>query len=80
MSLLPFTQKSNDVLVAARNRAIEGQHPELLPQHLFVALLGPEVGLRPVLERAGLVAESLSGIEDAAEALVAGLPKAVGGA
>jgi len=79
MSMLPFTQKANDALLAARNRALEGQHPELLPQHLFAALLTPEMGLRPVLERAGLAAEAATGLQDGAEALLNSLPKAVGG-
>ncbi len=80
MSLLPLTQKANDALVGARNRAMEGQHPELLPQHLFAALLTPEMGLRPVLERSGLATESVSALLDGAEALLAKLPKALGGA
>ena len=80
MSLLPFTQKANDALVAARQRAVQDQHPELVPQHLFNALLTPEAGLRPLLERAGLSPESLQGLADAAEELVTRLPRAVGGA
>jgi ATP-dependent Clp protease ATP-binding subunit ClpB len=79
MSQLPFTQKANDALVAAREKAIEGQHPELLPQHLFLALLAPEMGLRPVLERAGLQAESTKGLVDGAEDLINRLTKAIGG-
>jgi len=79
MSLLPFTQKANDALVAARNRALAGPHAELLPQHLFAALLLSEVGLRPVLEQAGLVGEAAQGLEAGAEALLDKLPKAVGG-
>jgi ATP-dependent Clp protease ATP-binding subunit ClpB len=80
MSQLPFTQKANDALVAARQRAIEGQHPELLPQHVFQALLVPEVGLRPVLERAGLTGDALNGLADGADGLLDGLSKAIGGA
>ncbi len=80
MSLLPFTQKANDVLVAARERAVRDQHPELVPQHLFAALLNPEAGLHPLLERAGLTPESIQGLEGAAEALLSKLPRAVGGA
>jgi len=80
MSLLPFTQKANEALVAARERAVADQHPELLPQHLFLALLAPEAGLRPLLERAGLAPASQQGLLDAAEDLVAKLPRAVGGA
>ncbi|HNX31360.1 MAG TPA: AAA family ATPase [Holophaga sp.] len=80
MSQLPFTQKANDVLVSAREKAIQGQHPELLPQHVFLALLAPEIGLRPVLERAGLEAEAQKGLADGAESLVDHLSKAIGGA
>jgi len=80
MTMLPFTQKSNDTLVAARNLAVENQHPELLPQHLFAALLAPEVGLRPLLERAGAGAEKMQGLADAADDVVDKLPKAIGGA
>ncbi|WP_243286675.1 ATP-dependent chaperone ClpB [Geothrix terrae] len=80
MSLLPFTQKANDALVAARERAVADQHPELVPQHLLLALLAPEAGLRPLLERAGLAPESTQGLVDAADDLVAKLPRAVGGA
>jgi ATP-dependent Clp protease ATP-binding subunit ClpB len=77
--MLPLTQKANEALVAARDKAVAGQHPELLPQHLFSALLAPDMGLRPVLERAGLEPESLNGLVDAADALLDALPKAIGG-
>jgi len=79
MSLLPLTQKANDVLVAAQQRAARDRHPELVPQHLLGALLAPEAGLHPLLERAGLTQEATQGLNDAAEALVAKLPRAVGG-
>ncbi|MBI1752888.1 MAG: AAA family ATPase [Acidobacteria bacterium] len=80
MSLLPFTQKANDALVAAQQRAAQDHHPELVPQHLFWALLSQEAGLWPLLERAGQSQESIQALADAAEALVAKLPRAVGGA
>ena len=64
MAMLPLTQKANEALVGARDKAVAGQHPELLPQHLFAALLEPDMGLRPVLERAGLAAEALDGLVD----------------
>ena len=80
MAQLPFTQKANTALVAARDQAIHGQHPELLPQHLFVALAAPEIGLKPVLERAGLDSEAQKGLVDGAQELVDRLPKAIGGA
>ena len=80
MSLLPFTQKANDALVAAQQRAARDHHPELVPQHLLGALLEPGVGLQPLMEKAGLAPESVLGLTEAAEALVAKLPRAVGGA
>jgi ATP-dependent Clp protease ATP-binding subunit ClpB len=80
MAMLPFTQKANEALVSARNAALAGQHPEILPQHLFVALLAPETGLRPILEKAGLGPDSLKGVLDAAEAALQSQPRAVGGA
>ncbi|MBK7294600.1 MAG: AAA family ATPase [Holophagaceae bacterium] len=80
MSLLPFTQKANDAVVAAQQRAARDQHPELVPQHLFGTLLSTEAGLHPLLERAGLGPESIQGLAEAAEALIAKLPRAVGGA
>jgi ATP-dependent Clp protease ATP-binding subunit ClpB len=79
MSLLPFTQKANDALVAAKQRAVADQHPELVPQHLFGALLAPEAGLHALLERAGQSPEAIQGLSEAAEALIAKLPRAVGG-
>jgi ATP-dependent Clp protease ATP-binding subunit ClpB len=77
--MLPFTQKANEALVEARDRAAAGQHPELLPQHLFAALLKPDMGLRPVLEKAGLGQEAVGGLVDGADGLLEGLPKAIGG-
>jgi ATP-dependent Clp protease ATP-binding subunit ClpB len=79
MSQLPFTQKANDALVAARDKALQGQHPELLPQHLFLALMAPAMGLKAVLERAGLAAESQQGLVTGAEELLDRLTKAIGG-
>ncbi|MBP1773942.1 MAG: protein disaggregation chaperone, partial [Holophagaceae bacterium] len=79
MSLLPFTQKANDALVTARQRALQDQHPELVPQHLFLALMASEAGLHPLLERAGLDPSAIQGLADGAEDLVAKLPRAMGG-
>jgi len=80
MAQLPFTQKANSALVAARDKAIQAQHPELLPQHLFLALLAPEMGLRPVLERAGLDPDGQAGLQEGADELLDRLTKAIGGA
>jgi len=80
MSVLPLTQKTNDVVVAARDRALALGQAELLPQHVLEVLLGPEVGLRSLLERAGLTPDALRGLMDEARASVERLPRAVGGA
>ena len=79
MAMLPFTQKANEALVAARDLAVAGQHPEILPQHLFASILVPERGLRPILEKAGTSPESMNGLVDAANEALLGLPKAIGG-
>ncbi len=79
MSLLPFTQKANEALVTARERAVRDQHPELVPQHLLSALLAPEAGLHPLLERTGLAPDAVQGLGDAIEGLLQRLPRAVGG-
>ncbi|BDU75616.1 ATP-dependent Clp protease ATP-binding subunit [Mesoterricola sediminis] len=80
MAMLPFTQKANEALVAARDAAAAAQHPEILPQHLFLAILAPDRGLRPVLEKAGLGPDQVKGLVDGAEAALATQPKAIGGA
>lgn len=80
MPQLPFTQRANDALVAARAQAIQAQHPELLPQHLFLALMTPEMGLKAVLERAGLEGDTQKALVDGAEELLNRLTKAIGGA
>jgi ATP-dependent Clp protease ATP-binding subunit ClpB len=77
--MLPLTQKSNEILVKARERAVNGQHAELLPLHLFESLL-QDPGLRPVLESAGLAPEAMKGLQERAAELVERQPKAVGGA
>ncbi|HLO67400.1 MAG TPA: AAA family ATPase [Holophaga sp.] len=79
MAMLPFTQKANEALVAARDAALAAQHPEILPQHLFLAILAPERGLRPVLEKAGLGTDQMKGLVDGAEGALASQPKAIGG-
>jgi len=80
MSMLPFTQKSNEALVGARNMAVEKQHPEILPQHLFAILLTPEMGMRPLLEKVGVGADKMRALIDASDELTDKLPKAIGGA
>lgn len=80
MSQLPLTQKTNEALVVARNFAAEAHHSEILPQHLLVALLSQAMGLRSVLEKAGLSPEALKALQAEADALVQRLPRAIGGA
>jgi len=79
MAMLPLTQKANEALVGARDKALAAQAPEIVPMHLFVALLAPDTGLRPILEKAGAGPDAVKGILDAAEASLASMPKAIGG-
>lgn len=79
MATMPFTQKANEALALARDKAISQQHAEILPQHLFAALITQDIGLRSVLERAGLATQTIGGLVDAVEKLLDAMPKAIGG-
>jgi ATP-dependent Clp protease ATP-binding subunit ClpB len=79
MATLPFTQKANEALVLAQEKARSRQHAELLPQHLFAALLTTDIGLRSILEKAGLPEQAISSLVDAVEALLDAMPKVAGG-
>ena len=79
MSILPLTQKTSEALLGAKSIAIENQHPEILPQHLFASLLRPDMGLYPLLERAGAGPEQLKCLVEAVDELIGAMPKAIGG-
>ena len=73
-----FTTKSQEALRAAAALATSRGNPELIPEHLLVAVLEQEGGVgRALVERAGVRAADLT--RDLAERLN-GLPKVSGGA
>jgi ATP-dependent Clp protease ATP-binding subunit ClpB len=77
MNLERFTHKSREALHAAHQDATRRGNPELVPEHLLLALLQQEGGIVPaVLSRAG------AGVEDLATLLereLGRLPRAEGG-
>ncbi|NLT06403.1 MAG: type VI secretion system ATPase TssH, partial [Solirubrobacterales bacterium] len=71
-----FTVKSQEALAAAQRLAGARRNPEVVPQHLLVALLEQEGGIVvPVLERAGASAET---VRRAANAALDALPTVTG--
>src|SRR5262245_36288752 len=78
MRMERLTTKSHEALRAAVDLAARRGNPELVPEHLLVAILGQEGGVgRALVERAGARAEALA--SELGERL-ASLPKVSGGA
>ncbi len=78
MALRPdrLTLKSQEALQDAQSLATEQQNPELLPEHLLVALIRQKEGVvPPLLERAGVKPADL---ERRILSEIAGLPKVTG--
>ncbi len=72
-----MTLKSQEALRAAQELAQERHHPELLPEHLLLALLKQADGVvPPILQRAGARPE---GIASAVEQALERLPRVEGG-
>ena len=73
-----LTTKTREALMAAQQLATERGNPELVPEHLFVALLSEPDGLAPaILKKAGLAPARLA---ERAKAKLEALPKVQGGA
>ncbi len=63
MRLDRLTQKSQEALQDAHERATRAGHPEVLPEHLLVALLGQAEGIVPsLLSKAGADPERLASL------------------
>ena len=76
MNLERFTQKSQEALESAQHLAAVSNHQELLPLHLFAALLDQQDGLVPaVLQKIG---RPLTTVRGAVEAELARVPKVTG--
>jgi ATP-dependent Clp protease ATP-binding subunit ClpB len=72
-----LTTKSQQAVQAARDLALRSGHPEILPEHLLVAILGQDQGIgAPLVELAGAHADR---VVTALEAELGKLPKVQGG-
>ena len=62
MNFDKLTNRSREAVLAAREKAMQARHTELLPEHLLVALMDqPEGVLSPILEAAGVGTQALRG-------------------
>ena len=78
MSLDPnrWTIKTTEAFTAASEAVRGASHPEVVPEHLFLALLGQQEGIvLPLLHRVGV---DIVSARNEAEAVVAKLPNAYG--
>ncbi len=78
MSLDPnrWTIKTTEAFTAASEAVRAASHPEVVPEHLFLALLGQQEGIvLPLLHRVGV---DIVSARNEAEAVVAKLPNAYG--
>ena len=77
MQMDRMTTKSREALSAAMDLALRQGHPELLPSHLMLAILGQRDGVGPALfERGGA---QLKALEAEFRQNLEGLPKVSGG-
>src|SRR5690242_9256823 len=77
MQMDRMTTKSREALSAAMDLALRQGHPELLPSHLMLAILGQKDGVGPALiERAGA---QLRALESEFRQNIETLPKVSGG-
>src|ERR1700742_436645 len=75
MRMDKLTTKSQEALRAAADTATRRGNPEILPEHILLAILGPEGSVGgPLLERAGANAKKLSGeLEERLQAFPQGI-------
>jgi len=77
MRLERLTNKTREALQAAQNAAIARGNPELLPEHMLVALLEQPDGVAPaIIAKAG----GKESLKSAVNRRIEGLPRAQGGA
>jgi ATP-dependent Clp protease ATP-binding subunit ClpB len=78
MSMDRFTTKSQEALQAAASEAVRRGNPEVIPEHILVAILNQDGGVgAPLVERAGGDPKALS---REFEERLRGLPQVTGGA
>src|SRR5690242_10675748 len=76
MNINKFTEKAQEAIATAQNLASEGNHAEVTPEHLLVALIEQQGGIVPsVLRKVGIDVARLTG---EARGLFRQLPQAYG--
>jgi ATP-dependent Clp protease ATP-binding subunit ClpB len=78
MDLNRYTEKAQQAILAAQQRAERDGHPEIAPEHLLTALLTQADGIVPAL--LGKMQVNAQAIVGGAEALLKALPRTQGGA
>src|SRR5512139_2592007 len=78
MTLYKYTEKAQEAVLDAQQRAESASHPQSEPEHLLAALLGQAEGIAPsIVRKLGLDPRDAAAAADAA---LARLPQAHGGA
>ena len=76
MNLNKFTEKAQEAVLAAQNLATEGNHSEIVPEHLLVALVEQSGGIVPsLLQKLNL---DPARVTQEARGLLGSLPQAYG--
>ncbi len=78
MNLSRYTEKAQEAVLAAQQLAERAGHPELLPEHLLVALVTQSDGIVPAI--LGKMQLDTASIVAGAQALLQSLPRVQGGA
>jgi ATP-dependent Clp protease ATP-binding subunit ClpB len=77
MTLNKLTEKAQEAVLDAQQRAEAANHPQTEPEHLLAALLGQAEGVAPaIVRKLGLDPRDAA---SAADAVLAGMPQAHGG-
>ena len=77
MNLSRYTEKAQEAVIAAQQLAERSGHPEMMPEHLLLALVGQRDGVVPAL--LGKMQIDADTIGPEAQGLVNALPKVQGG-
>jgi ATP-dependent Clp protease ATP-binding subunit ClpB len=78
MDLNRYTEKAQEAILAAQQLAERAGHPEVLPEHLLLALIQQQEGIVPAV--LGKMRVEVGSLREAVQALVDKLPRVQGGA
>ena len=78
MNLNRYTEKAQEAILAAQQAAEQNGHPEVLPEHLVVALTGQRDGIVPAV--LGKMNVDIAAVTRSVQELLDKLPRAHGGA